>query len=367
MMYLDNAATTPLLPEVKETVIRWLDMFGNPSSMHEEGRVVKQRLEDVRYTVAKFIGGNADNVIFTSSGSASNNLVIHGLYDSYVFLYTPTSHKSMRLACEAKPLHQAVKMNVDGSIDAAWLKKRMTALKNKFVFCYEMVNSEIGIMQHNEKLINLVHENGGIVVADATAYVPHFKLKANEMMADFYTFSAHKIGALKGVGVVYYNCQKQLIPLIYGAQERGLFAGTENVIGIMALGKACEIYSLENQSQVGILHRYVTDAIAKIPGSYEVLGASECKIPHISMYCFQDIFGDELASLLDEDGYQVSTGSACNSGSEELSPALLAVGIPQNDITRCIRISFNGDEPFEEVNKFIDSLRTNVEKLRLFK
>lgn len=365
-MYLDNAATTPLLPEVKQTVIRWLDFFGNPSSEHEEGRIVKQRIEDSRYAVAKFIGGNADNVIFTSSGSASNSLVIKGLLDSYIFFYTPTCHKSMRLACLSKPLHQEVKVNNDGAIDFYYLEEKVKKLKGKFVFCYEMVNSELGIAQHNKDIVDLVHKYEGIVVADATAYVPHFQLKANELMADFYTFSAHKIGALKGTGVVYYNCSKKLDPLIYGAQEKGLFGGTENVMGIIALGKACEVFSVENQSQVGILHRYISEAIAHIPDSYEILGSSEYKIPNISMYCFQDLFGDELALLLDEDGFQVSTGSACNSGYAEPSHALIAVGVQKSDAQRCIRISLSGNETFDEINEFIDSLRANVEKLRTF-
>lgn len=367
-MYLDNAATTPLLPEVKEEIIKFLDFYGNPSSIHEEGRFVKRKIEESRSAVAKFINGNADNVIFTSSGSAANNLVIRGLSDNYLYLYTPTSHKSMRLACESKPFHCAVQMTVAGAIDLEWLERRLNKVhRQKIVFCYEMTNSEIGICQNNVLIIQKIKEHGGIVVADATAYIPHFILHTNLEGADFYTFSAHKIGSLKGTGVVYYNSMEKLNPLIYGSQERGLFGGTENVVGIIALGTAVK-YWHEHISKNEIMAHYISDEIMRtIPDSYEIANITENKVSNIMMFCFKGVRGDELLTLLDGDGYCVSTGSACNVGNLELSPTLLSIRIPEDDIPCCIRISITGNESIEEIKEFLNSLKRNVEKLRLFK
>ena len=342
-------------------------MYGNPSSVHEEGRIVKKELEKCRAAVSKFIGGNKDNVIFTSSGSASNNLVINGLSDNYLYLYTPTCHKSMRLACENKPYHCSILMTNKGYIDLDWVRRRINkAHKQKIVFCYEMTNSEIGVCQNNEKIIALIKEKNGIVVADATAYIPHFKLYANQLGADFFTFSAHKIGALKGVGVVYYNSMEKLKPLIYGSQENGLFGGTENVIGIISLGTAVE-YWYQYVSKNELIAHYISDEILRtIPDSYEIADVMEHKVSNIMMFCFKGVRGDELLELLDEDGFFVSTGSACNVNSLELSSTLLSIRVPESDIPCCIRISIIGNESYEEIKKFISSLKFNVEKLRMF-
>lgn len=366
-MYLDNASTTPLLPEVKREIIEWLDFFGNPSSLHEEGKIVKNKVEEVRRKVANFIGGNSNNVIFTSSGSASNTLVINGLDDRYLYLYTPTCHKSMRLACENKMFHIALQMNEKGLIDERWLEKRLSkAFNPKVVLCYEMANSEIGVCQNNEKIVHLVKRYNGIVVADATAYIPHCPLHANFEGADFYTFSAHKIGALKGVGVVYYNSMEYLKPLIFGSQERGLFGGTENVIGLISLGIATE-YWYERKQQTDLLAHYLSDKILNsIEDSYEIIHDVRNKISNIMMICFKGVRGEELLELLNEDGFFVSTGSACNSGSLELSPTLLSIHVPKSDIPCCIRISLYGNESISELDKFIESLKKNVKKLRDF-
>ena len=366
-MYLDNAATTPLLPEVKDEVIKWLDMFGNPSSVHEEGRTVKRKIEECRANVAEFINGNSENIIFTSSGSASNNLVIHGLDDNYFYLFTPTCHKSMRLACMNKPHNSEVEMTTRGFIDEDRLLRKLIKLKKyKIVFCYEMTNSEIGVVQNNIKIAQIIKEHDGIIVADATAYIPHFKLYANQLGVDFYTFSAHKIGALKGIGVVYYNSKEQLKPLVYGSQEHGLFGGTENVIGIVALGTAVQHW-FRYVGKNEIVAHYLSDEILHhIPDSYEIASNLEGKVSNIMMFCFIGVHGDELLELLNEDGFFVSTGSACNVGNLELSHTLLSIKVPESDIPCCIRISLTGNENYDELNKFVDSLKRNVEKLRTF-
>ena len=271
------------------------------------------------------------------------------------------------MACENKPYHQAIEMTKDGLINEdSLINSLRKSYHPKTVLCYEMTNSEIGVCQNNERINQIVKSRNGIIVADATAYIPHYPLHANFEGADFYTFSAHKIGALKGVGVVYYNSMEHLKPLIYGSQERGLFGGTENVIGLISLGIAAELW-YDKQKQNDILAHYLSDEILnKINDSYEITHNSNAKVSNIMMFCFKGVRGDELLTMLDEDGYFVSTGSACNSGSIELSPTLLSIHVPESDIPCCIRVSLSGNEKMEEINSFVESIEKNVKVLRDF-
>lgn len=367
-MYLDNAATTPLLPEVKTEIIRFLDYYGNPSSKHKEGIVVREKIEEVRNQVADIFSGNPRKVLFTSSGSASNNLVIHGLNDNYMYYYSPTCHKSMRYSCEHKKYHKEIKVDTNGLIDIKWLEKRLKRFSiKKFVLCYEMANSELGVYQNSHLLYELVHKYGGLVVADLTAFLPHIPFYYPQDQADFYTFSAHKIGALKGVGIVYVNSKEILKPLIHGAQEDGLFGGTENAIGIISLGAALKHWNLSIQSKFNKLSHYFVDLIKKnIKDCYIVAENCPNKIPQIMTICFKGVSGEELVTLLNEEGYYISTGSACNSGSLDLSPTLKAIKMREKDIPCCVRISFSAFETISEIENFVKVLESKVQILRIF-
>ena len=364
-MYLDNAATTPLLPEVKEEIIKYLDLFGNPSSKHEEGYLVKGKIEIVRNTVADIFNGNSRRVIFTSSGSAANNLVIHGLNDNFIFYYSPSSHKSMWLSCINKIYNKEIQLNENGLIDLDWLRTELENEEKRVVLCYEMANSELGIYQNAKDIYELVHSFDGLVVADLTAYLPHYPIHTSVDQADFYTFSAHKIGALKGIGVVYCNSFEQLKPLIYGSQENGYFGGTENVIGIISLGVALNHITDRWNNRFEKQSRNFQDLLEeKISDCYVVLEDCPQRIPHIMTVCFKGILGAELVHLMNEDGYYISTGSACNSGSLEPSRALTAIHLCDDDIPCCVRISFSGEESQEDIDNLIDELEKKVFILR---
>lgn len=367
-MYLDNAATTPLLPQVKDAIIDYLQYFGNPSSHHKEGFIVREKIENVRNQIADIFCGNSRNVLFTSSGSASNNLVIHGLNDKYMFYYSPTCHKSMRLSCESKPYHKKILVDKNGLINIEYLENELKKPKiRKPVICYEMANSELGVYQNSHKIYDLVHKYGGLVVADLTAFLPHIPFYYPEDKADYYTFSAHKLGALKGVGVVYCNANEHLKPLIYGSQEDGLFGGTENAIGIISLGAALDNWDLSIQTSFNKLSHYFMDLVKeKISDCYFVADNCPCKIPEIMTICFKNVKGEELVELLNEKGYYISTGSACNSGSLTLSPTLQAIKIVDNDIPCCVRISFSSFETKEDIQQFVDVFESCVNTLRFF-
>ncbi len=373
-MYLDNAATTPLKPEVKDYIISLLDTYQNPSSMYQSGIDAKQVIQTARNNVAKFINANPEDIIFTSGGSASNNLVIRGYFSSvinYFMMYSPIAHKSM-IKCIEGCIHphqcQAIPVDKQGFFNLKdfefWLKNHCNT--HKLLVALDCANSEIGTIQDVKKIIEITHKYNGIVYLDCTGSIGQIPLDVKALDVDMVGFSAHKLSALKGVGVLYKKKHIYLKPLIYGSQEQGLFAGTENVIGIAALGKAVENY---DYSSINSTNRdYIYDYISNnIPDSYLIGADLKHRLPHNLYICFKGIQGESLMTLLDMNGYQVSTGSACTSGDLTPSSTLLAIGTNNEDINSCIRITLNGEEEITELNKFCEMLLRCVNMLRKLK
>lgn len=371
-MYLDNAATTQLTEEVKQYIIDLLDVYQNPSSTYQSGINAKNIINKARESVAKFINGKSDNIIFTSSGSSANALAIKGLtsenpqLNEYRVYYSPTAHKSMIKTCESCMYHDALLVNRYGEIDLKYLdnilKKENTY---KPLVCVEIANSEIGTINDMIGICDIVHKYNGLVIADATGYIPSYKIDMNLLNCDFLTFSGHKLHALKGVGVLYINTDIDLKPLVYGSQEHGLFAGTENVLGIASLGKAVENYGYSSISSKN--RDYVYDYIINnIPDSYLVGAPFENRLPHNLYMCFKGILGESLMILLDMNNIQISTGSACSSGDLNPSTTLTAIGIDKNDIHSCIRMTFSGTETKEELNYVCKKLKECIGLLRSY-
>ena len=372
-IYLDNAATTPLIPEVKSYIIELLDQFYNPSSLYQGGIDARQIIEQARKNVSEFINGKSENIIFTSSGSAANTLVIKGLttenplLNEYTVFYSPTAHKSMIEACKSCISNIALKVNKYGEIDLEYLDSVLREYSiHKPLVCIEAANSEIGTINSIISIAKMVHEYDGLIFVDATGYIPSLKVDMEFYNSiDFLTFSGHKLHAFKGIGVVYKNSDAQLKPLVYGSQEKSLFAGTENVLGIASLGEAVKIYDYSSISSEN--RDYVYDYIIKeIPDSYLIGAPFEHRLPHNLYMCFKGIQGEPLMILLDMNGIQVSTGSACTSGDLQPSSALTAIGMDKEDINSCIRMTFNGNETKEELDYVCSKLKECVERLRNF-
>ena len=371
-IFLDNAATTKLTPQVKQYIIELLDQYANPSSLYQSGFDARQIIEQARKNVANFINGKSENIIFTSSGSSANTLVIKGLttenplLNEYTVFYSPTAHKSMIKACKSCVTNIPLKVNKYGEIDIEYLddilKKYNT---HKPLVCIESSNSEIGTMNYIFTIAKIVHKYNGLILVDVTGHIPsyHVNMKIWKDI-DFVTFSGHKLHALKGVGIVYKNCNVELKPLVYGSQENGLFGGTEAVINIASLGKAVENYDYSSVSSDN--RDYVYDYIINnIPDSYLVGAPFEHRLPHNLYMCFKGIQGESLMILLDMNDIQVSTGSACTSGDLQPSSTLTAIGMDKEDINSCIRMTFS-DETKEELDYVCSKLKECVERLRDF-
>lgn len=368
-IYLDNAATTKLTDSVKEYLISILDDFGNPSSLYSLSEKPKQIISESRKSVAKFINANSDDIYFTSGGSASNTCSIRGFYlknDCTIF-FSPIAHKSILKCVESYHNSIPLKVNKEGIIDIHDLEEYLDICINTPLVVIDHCNSEIGTIQNIEQIIKITHLHNGIVYLDCTGSIPTIPIDVKKLDVDMLGFSGHKIHALKGCGVLYKKKNIKLEPLIYGSQEKGLCAGTENVLGIASLGKAVEDYDYSSISSAN--RDYVYDYIIKnIPNSYLIGASIESgnRLPHNLFMCFKGIEGESLMILLDMNEIQVSTGSACTSGDLTPSTTLSAIGMNEHDIHSCIRMSFSGNETQEELDHVCITLKQCVENLRSF-
>lgn len=364
-MYLDNAATTPLTPQVKDYIISLLDTYQNPSSTYQLGTNVKQIITTARNNVAKFINADSQNIIFTSGGSASNTLAVKGYIQRHncTILYSPIAHKSILKCVESIKKAYPLKVDQCGRIDIDDLKEWLDT-KGKYFIVLSYADSEIGTIQDIKRLIELIHFYNGTVYVDCTGSISQIPLNVKALDVDMIGFSGHKIHALKGIGVLYKKSKIELEPLIYGSQEMELSSGTENVLGIASLGKAVENYKYSSVSSEN--RDYVYDYIQKnIPNSYLVgTPIGEERLPHNLYVCFKGIQGESLMILMDMDDVQISTGSACSAGSPSPSSTLLAIGMNSEDIHSCVRLSFSGEETKEQLNIVCKKLKKNVETLR---
>ena len=367
-IYLDNAATTPLTDSVKEYLISILDDFGNPSSLYSLSEKPKQIIFNARQAVAKFINADSKDIYFTSGGSASNTCSIRGFYlknDCTIF-YSPIAHKSILKCVESYHNSIPLKVSKEGIIDIHDLEQYLDVCIDTPFVVIDHANSEIGTIQNIEQIIKITHLYNGIVYLDCTGSIPTIPIDVKKLDVDMLGFSAHKLGGLKGCGVLYKKKDIILEPLVYGSQEKGIFGGTENVLGIASLGKAVEEY---NYSSISSANRdYVYDYIVKnIPDSY-LVGISiesENRLPHNLYMCFKGIEGESLMIMLDVNNIQVSTGSACNSNSLTPSTTLSAIDMDESDIHSCIRMTF-GKESQEELDYVCETLKQCVKSLRNF-
>lgn len=367
-IYLDNSATTPLTDSVKKYLISILDDFGNPSSMYSLSEKPKQIISNARQAVSKFINADSNDIYFTSSGSASNTLAVNGFWmknDCTIF-YSPIAHKSILKCVESYHNSIPLKVNKEGLIDIHDLEEYLDVCINTPLVVIDHANSEIGTIQDIEQIIKITRLYNGIVYLDCTGSIPTIPIDVKKLDVDMIGFSAHKLGGLKGCGVLYKKKDIILEPLVYGSQEKGIFGGTENVLGIASLGKAVEEYNYSSISSADrdCVWNYIKN---NIPEVY-LVGSSfgEHRLPKNLNICFPKCEAESLMILLDTNGICVSVGSACSSGELVPSPTLVAIGMDESDIHSCIRLTFSGKETKEELDCVCKTLKQCVESLRSF-
>ena len=376
-IYIDYNATTPLLPQVKASMIEDMDIFGNASSMHASGRLARARVEQARIAVGALIGAKNGTVIFTSGGSESNNTVFQtmrsiaetdGKRDE--FLTTAIEHpcvlnsagflKKLGFKVKVLPVDEYGKLKIDE------LEK---ALNDKTLFVSVMAaNNEIGTVQDVKEITALVKKAGAFMHIDAVQAVGKIPLDAQDVGADYLTVSAHKIYGPKGVGALYVKKSAPLFPLVHGGhQEDGLRAGTYNNLGILGFGKAAELAAAgitKYSESIGALRdKLRRGLLEKIP-NIKINGHPVDVLPNTLNVSFPGAEGESILLSMDMKGIEASTGSACASGSLEPSHVLMATGLGPELAHGSIRFSLGWGITEEDIDYIIEEVPPIIARLR---
>ena len=376
-IYFDNSATTKVDPRVVEAMVPFFsELYGNVSSIHSIGRQVRPYEEQARKSVAKLINADPEEIVFTASGSESDNLAIIATARAYKhkgkhIITSAIEHKAVLETfkfLEHEEGFEVTYLPVDkyGIIDMDYFKK---SLRDDTTFISVMLaNNEIGTIEPIKEIASIASKKGIIVHTDAVQAVGKMNIDVNDLGVHMLTFSGHKIYAPKGIGVLYIDIElrEKIHPIIHGGQqEGGLRAGTENIPYIVGLGKACDI--LLEQQDTEILHiKKLRDTFEKkvletIPDTY-TNGHPELRVPSISDIVFRYIEGEALMVYARE--VCCSAGSACTSASTNPSHVLSAIHVDDVDIHGALRFSFGRFNTMEEVDKAVEVLKESVEKLR---
>lgn len=378
-VYLDNAATTRLDPRVLAKMKPYLTAkYANPSSIHLPGQQAFLDLSQARKTVAKLIGGEPENVIFTASATESNNFIIKGVARANrsekknKIIVSSIEHPCVResaLELEKEGFKvEFIPANSEGLITSEALEKLIDA--STIMVSVMAVNNEIGTIQDIAALAKIAHKHGAYFHSDAVQAVPYLKLDVKKIGLDFMTLSAHKFYGPKGVGLAYINRQAKIRPLIVGGgQEDGYRSGTYNLPGIIGLAAALELAYKERTAylkKVTALRDYFWKSIKKeIPG-IKLNGSATKRVPANLNIMFGSIEGEAILIDLSFKGIHVSTGSACSATNLKSSHVLRAIGLEKNLLNSNIRFSFGRYNTKAEIDYTIKRLKETVKRLRGF-
>lgn len=384
MIYLDHNATSPIAAELKPKIVEWLEHWGNPSSIHRAGRKPKTLIREARQSIAKMIGCDQLEVIFTSGGSESNNLAIKGVYEHMHspgailphgyrnrYLISSVEHPSVIRTAEFLKTRGAevefISVNRDGQID---LKQYQSLLNEKTALVSVMLaNNETGVIFPIREMAELAHQHGALFHTDAVQALGKIPVNVHELGVDLASFSAHKFYSLKGCGVLYSRKGTQVESLIHGGgQERHRRGGTENVLAICALGEMAKRFG-EVSAKADSL-RKLRDAMEERIKSelrcVRITAEEADRLPNTSSMIIDGIDGETLLMNLDILGFAVSTGAACSSGNPEPSPVLLAMGITRDEAQSSLRVGLGWSTTTEQVDLFIEALKEVVARIRSF-
>jgi cysteine desulfurase len=374
-IYFDNNATTKVAEEVLEEMKPFFcELYGNPSSMHTFGGQTGQKIRQAREQVAGLLGCDPSEIIFTSCGTESDNTAIKGVLEAMPnrrkVITTRVEHPAVLSVCRSLENHGfkvvELPVNREGQIDLAQLEKEIDDDTALVTIMY--ANNETGVMFPIEKISEMTAEKGVVFHTDAVQAVGKIPLNLAKSNIDLLSISAHKLHGPKGVGVLYVRRGTRLRPFMLGGhQEGGRRAGTENVPGIIGLGKACELAAKnirEENEKVKKLRDRLENAILKSCPDCRVNGDRKNRLPNTTNISFEFIEGESILLLLDTHGICASSGSACTSGSLEPSHVLRAMGVPFTSAHGSIRFSLSRYNTEEEVDYTIEKLPGIINRLR---
>jgi cysteine desulfurase len=375
-IYLDWNATAPLRQQARAAAMAAFELAGNPSSVHAEGRAARRLIEDARERVAALVGAKSRNVVFTSGGTEANMLALapaSGTHGKALgrLLVSAIEHPSVlaggRFAAAAV---ERVPAASDGRIDLAALAQALAASKDdRALVSLMLANNETGVVQPVSEAARLIHEAGGVLHVDAVQAAGRISCDINALCADLLTISAHKIGALKGVGAVVRRDETVPFPdplIKGGGQERGARAGTENVAGIAAFGAAAAAALAELAAEAGRvagLRDRLEAGLRSVSPDLVVFGAEAERLPNTTLFAVPGHKAETVLIALDLAGVAVSSGSACSSGKVAASHVLTAMGIAPNLARGAIRVSLGRDTRESDVEGFLIAWTKLVSRL----
>ncbi|MDE2992148.1 MAG: cysteine desulfurase family protein [Chloroflexota bacterium] len=370
---LDHAATTPLDPDVRRAMIEALGgSFGNPSSVHATGRRARAALDDARRGVARALGAQPHEVVFTSGGTEANNLAVAGVarHDSrgHVAVAAIEHHAVLRAAWALRDLGHAVsEIPVDGhgrvTPDAlAGQLRPDTALVS-----IALANNEIGTVQDVPALVRIAHDAGALFHTDAVQAVGQLDINVDRLGVDLLSLSGHKIHGPKGIGALYVRDGVELEPMAWGgAQEMGRRAGTENVPGAVgmahAVTAACATWR-DLRVRLAALSGELIDAILAAAPHARLTGHPTSRLPSIASFAFADVDAESLLINLDLDGIDASSGAACEAGSIEPSHVVEALGLPPAYGRGSLRLSLGRDTTQAEILRAAEVVARHANRL----
>lgn len=372
-VYLDNNATTPVLPEVQEAMRPYFgERFGNASSIHHHGQETRAAVENARESVAKLLGCRASEIVFTSGGTESDNLAIAGLTAPGDHVITSSvEHHAVLQACKHLQERgcEVTYLPVDGQglVDPDDVRRALRP--NTKLISVMMANNETGVLQPVEEIGRIAREADVFFQTDAVQAAGKVPIDVAKMGCQMLSISGHKMHAPQGTGALYVRKGVHIQPLFHGGRhERSRRAGTENVPGIVALGKAAEL-ALEafarsdDQTMAGLRDRLQQGIMSQVD-EVGVNGGGAPRVPNTTNIYFDHIEGEALVIALDLKGLAVSTGAACSSGAIEPSHVLTAMGLRADRARASIRFSLGKLNTSEDIDFGLALVPGTVARLR---
>jgi cysteine desulfurase len=375
-IYLDFNATAPLRPAAIEKIASAHELIGNPSSVHAEGRAARAAITEARETVARLVGGQSHNVVFTASGTEAANLVLTPAIESAGSAGPPTrlvvsagehpcvlrGHRFAASVVEILPLDR------EGRIDLGALEE--VAGGGRVMLALQAANNETGVIQPVAEAAAIVHAQGGLVVCDAVQFFGRAPCRLEALGADFLILSSHKLGGPKGAGALVAVSPDHRIaaPLARGGgQEFGLRAGTENVAAIAGFGaaaaQACAEVKTERVRLAGLRDALLEEVRAAAPDAV-VLGAGAERLPNTLCFAIPGVGAETLVIGLDLAGVAVSSGAACSSGKVARSHVLMAMGVAPDLAGSAVRLSLGWSSSARDAQGFGEAFRRVLAPIR---
>lgn len=363
-VYFDNAATTKILDEIKEELIDIYNKYGNPSSLHKLGRDSRYNIEAFRKKIAKTFNVDEKDLIYTSSATEANNLIIKGIAKKFLKGHIITSkveHKSILRVCEylESKGYEVTYLNVseDGNIDIEELKSNIK--ENTFLVSIMAVNNETGVKNPIKEIGNILKDKKIYFHSDIVQYALKEKIDVEKLNLDAFSLSFHKLHGPKGIGLAYINSKVPFEKSMHGGfQERNKRAGTENLTSIVIASKIyLNLYdNLEKDNEyIKKLNMYFLDKLKEFGDKIRINGKN--RVNNILNIEIKDKNIEYLLPLFDLNGIYLSGGSACQSGALSPSHVLISMGLSDKRANSCIRISLSRYNNFEEIDYFIETLK----------